>query len=84
MDRRVLVRVGIHGVIATLIAVGLAALFALPASSLAGVSYMVSWLPFIPGGIGEICVLASIFDIEPGYVAVHHLLRLFLLIALRV
>jgi len=82
LDRRVLARVGIHGVIATLIAVGLAALFALPASGLAGVSFMASWLAFMPGGIGEICAVASIFDIEPGYVAVHQLLRLFLLIAL--
>lgn len=73
-------RVGKHAVAATLIIVGFSSVFALLASWLTGASYLTALLSFTPGGVAEMCLIAISFDVDPAYVAVHHLVRIGLLI----
>jgi len=69
-----------HAVIATLLVVAVSAVFALIASTLTQTSYLTALLSFTPGGVAEMCLIAIAFDIDPAYVAVHHLLRIAILI----
>lgn len=75
-----LAKAGLQGVIATLIAVAVSALFAIPASYIADVEFMAAWLAFVPGGVGEMCLVAALYHLEPTFVVAHQLLRLVLLI----
>jgi membrane AbrB-like protein len=80
VDPKMLAKGGLQGVIATVLAVVISALFAIPASMIAGVEFMAAWLAFMPGGVGEMCLVAALYHLEPTYVVAHQLLRLLLLI----
>jgi hypothetical protein len=74
------VRVSKHAVAATMIVIGLSAAFALLASWLTGTRYLTALLSFTPGGVAEMCLIAIAFDVDPAFVAVHHLVRIAILI----
>ncbi|WP_447956080.1 AbrB family transcriptional regulator [Vreelandella sp. EE7] len=62
--------------VATLAALAVLAVFAELIHQLLGVGRDVAFLALAPGGIGEIAILAVALDIDPVFVAFHHLLRM--------
>ncbi|AMD01687.1 AbrB family transcriptional regulator [Halomonas chromatireducens] len=62
--------------VATLLALAVLALFAETIHRLIGVPRDVALLALAPGGIGEMAILAVALDIDPVFVAFHHLLRM--------
>ncbi|WNL43221.1 AbrB family transcriptional regulator [Halomonas sp. PAMB 3264] len=62
--------------VATLLALMVLALFAEAIHQFLGVGRDVAILALAPGGIGEIAILAVALDIDPVFVAFHHLLRM--------
>ncbi len=70
-----------HAVAATALVMSVSALFALAVSALTGVPYLTALLSFTPGGVAEMCLIAIAFDIDPAFVAVHHLARIAILIS---
>lgn len=65
-----------QAVVATLVALGVLAIFAELIHQLLGVHRDVALLALAPGGIGEMAILAVALDIDPIFVAFHHLLRM--------
>ncbi|WP_043527167.1 AbrB family transcriptional regulator [Litchfieldella xinjiangensis] len=65
-----------QAVVATLLALGILALFAELIHQLLGVPRDVALLALAPGGIGEMAILAVALDLDPVFVAFHHLLRM--------
>lgn len=74
-------RVSRHAVAATAIIMTVSAAFAWFVSQLTGVAYLTALLSFTPGGVAEMCLIAIAFDIDPAFVAVHHLVRIVILIS---
>lgn len=62
--------------IATLVALAVLAGFAELIHRLVGVPRDVALLALAPGGIGEMAILAVALDLDPVFVAFHHLLRM--------
>ncbi|MBR9904206.1 MAG: AbrB family transcriptional regulator [Gammaproteobacteria bacterium] len=62
--------------VATLLALLVLALFAELIHQLLGVGRDVALLALAPGGIGEMAILAVALNIDPVFVAFHHLLRM--------
>ena len=62
--------------VATLLALVVLALFAELIHQLLGVGRDVALLALAPGGIGEMAILAVALNIDPVFVAFHHLLRM--------
>ncbi|QTF91538.1 AbrB family transcriptional regulator [Halomonas sp. BM-2019] len=62
--------------VATMLALAVLALFAELIHRLLGVPRDVALLALAPGGIGEMAILAVALDIDPVFVAFHHLLRM--------
>ena len=75
-------RVSRHAVVATGVVIAVSAAFAGVASALTGTPYLTSLISFTPGGVAEMCMIAMAFDIDPTFVAVHHLLRIAILVTL--
>ncbi|MDX2222180.1 MAG: AbrB family transcriptional regulator [Rhodospirillaceae bacterium] len=69
-----------HAVAATAIVIGVSAAFAGFAAWLTDTPYLTALVSFTPGGVAEMCLIAIAFDIDPAYVAVHHLARILILI----
>lgn len=78
---RELFGLGRYALGAVFLAVGLAALFAAAISAFLEVGYLAALLALTPGGVAEMCLIAVALDIDPAFVAVHHLARLLLLMA---
>lgn len=78
---RELLDLGRYALGAVFLAVGLAALFAAAISAFLDVGYLTALLALTPGGVAEMCLIAVALDIDPAFVAVHHLARLLFLIA---
>jgi membrane AbrB-like protein len=74
-------RVSSHAVAATALVISVSAVFAYGVSVLTGVPYLTALLSFTPGGVAEMCLIAIAFDIDPAFVAVHHLARIAILIS---
>ena len=64
--------------IAFMISITVAMIFAWPAAHLAGVSYATALIAFAPGGLEAMSVLAFSMGLDPLYVGAHHLLRFLL------
>ncbi len=62
--------------VATLLALAVLAIFAELIHQLLGVPRDVALLALAPGGIGEMAILAVALEIDPVFVAFHHLLRM--------
>lgn len=75
-------RVSRHAVVATLVVIAVSAVFAAGASALTGTPYLTALISFTPGGVAEMCLIAIAFDVDPAFVAIHHLTRIAMLITL--
>ena len=73
-------RVSRHAVAATALVIGVSAVFAWAVSGITGAAFLTTLLSFTPGGVAEMCLIAIAFDIDPAFVAVHHLVRIAILI----
>tara|TARA_X000001036_G_scaffold415118_1_gene430961 strand:- start:110 stop:772 length:663 start_codon:yes stop_codon:yes gene_type:complete len=65
-----------HGLIATILLVLLGLLAAYIATFFVETNFLSLILSFCPGGIYEVAVIAIAFDLEPDFVAFHHIIRL--------
>lgn len=74
------VRVGRFGMLYALFALVVAALMAWLVASVTSLPFVAVMLALIPGGVGEMAVIAMVMGIDPVYVVSHHILRLLLLI----
>ncbi|MFY0991973.1 AbrB family transcriptional regulator [Halomonas sp. C05BenzN] len=68
-----------QALVATLVALAVLSLFAELIHRLVGVPRDVALLALAPGGIGEMAILAVALDLDPVFVAFHHLLRMIVL-----
>ncbi|MDN6322024.1 MAG: AbrB family transcriptional regulator [Halomonas sp.] len=76
MTRKLLGRYLWQSGVATLLALMVLVLFAELIHQLLGVGRDVALLALAPGGIGEMAILAVALNIDPVFVAFHHLLRM--------
>tara|TARA_B100001142_G_scaffold271462_1_gene278004 strand:+ start:677 stop:1693 length:1017 start_codon:yes stop_codon:yes gene_type:complete len=65
-----------HGLVATLLLVFLGLIAAFIATFFVDNNFLTLILSFCPGGIYEVAVIAIAFDLEPDFVAFHHIIRL--------
>tara|TARA_Y100000591_G_C21729599_1_gene643301 strand:+ start:31 stop:1110 length:1080 start_codon:yes stop_codon:yes gene_type:complete len=65
-----------HGLIATILLVLLGLVSAFIATFFVDTNFLSLILSFCPGGIYEVAVIAIAFDLEPDFVAFHHIIRL--------
>ena len=66
----------------TAILMAVTAVFAAAVSGLTGVGYFAALLAYAPGGVAEMSLIALAIDADPGFVALHHVVRIgFILIA---
>ncbi|MDX1657042.1 MAG: AbrB family transcriptional regulator, partial [Candidatus Competibacteraceae bacterium] len=77
-----LLRLGRHALGAVVLALMVAAAFAALIAQLPGVDYLPALLALSPGGIAEMCLIAVAWNIDPAFVAFHHLARMLMVIAL--
>ena len=69
-----------HSFIATAILVTLGILAAIAASYFVDNSFLSLLLSYCPGGIYEVAVIAIAFDLDPNFVAFHHIIRLLMIL----
>jgi uncharacterized protein len=77
-----LIEVGRYGLLFGLYAVAMALPTAWLVSYLFELPFAAVLLALLPGGVGEMAVIAVALDIDPVYVVSHHVLRMLLLIVL--
>ena len=65
-----------HGLVATILLVLLGLIAAYVATFFVDNNILSLILSFCPGGIYEVAVIAIAFDLEPDFVAFHHIIRL--------
>ena len=65
-----------HGLVATILLVLLGLLAAYIATFFVDTNFFSLILSFCPGGIYEVAVIAIAFDLDPDFVAFHHIIRL--------
>ncbi len=66
----------LHSIVATTILVVLGLIAAYSATFFVDTSILTLILSFSPGGIYEVAVIAIAFDLDPDFVAFHHIIRL--------
>ena len=66
----------LHSMVATIILVLLGLIAAYVASFFVDTNILTLILSFSPGGIYEVAVIAIAFDLDPDFVAFHHIIRL--------
>ena len=69
-----------HSFIATTILVTLGLLAAIAATYFVDTNFLTLLLSFSPGGIYEVAVIAIAFDLDPNFVAFHHIIRLLMIL----
>lgn len=77
---RALLAVGRHAALVAAMMIALAAAVAAGLGGLLDLDILATLLAFVPGGVAEICLIAVVLDADPAFVAVHHLLRLSLIL----
>lgn len=75
-----LLKVSGYAVLATTLGMLMAALFAVLTWKLTGIPLSHAFLSLVPGGVGEMALIATAAGIDPLYIAYIHLIRLFVLI----
>jgi hypothetical protein len=60
----------------TAILMAVTALFAAGVSAATGVGFFAALLAYAPGGVAEMSLIALAIDADPGFVAVHHVVRI--------
>ena len=71
-----------HGAVMTAMMLLLAAGFALVVQPLAGVALLPLLIAYVPGGVAEMALVALALGIDPALVAVHHAVRIVLVVGL--
>ena len=69
-----------HGLVATVMLVLLGLLAAYAATFFVETNFLTLILSFSPGGIYEVAVIAIAYDLEPDFVAFHHIIRLLMIL----
>ena len=69
-----------HGLIATIILVLLGLVAAYVATFFVDTNFLTLILSFSPGGIYEVAVIAIAYNLEPDFVAFHHIIRLLMIL----
>ncbi|MCP1313342.1 AbrB family transcriptional regulator [Halomonas sp. 707D7] len=77
---RQVLSVGRFGIAYALFALAAAMLMAWLVASFTSLGFTAVLLALIPGGVGEMAVIATVMGIDPVYVVSHHVLRLLILI----
>jgi len=70
----------LHSLVATVILVTLGLLAAIVAIYFVDTNFLTLLLSFSPGGIYEVAVIAIAFDLDPNFVAFHHIIRLLMIL----
>lgn len=76
-----LLRLGVAGVVATVVSVAVSIVGALCVAWLTGLSFPVVWVAFAPGGVEGMAVIGLALGYDPAFVATHHMFRILLVIA---
>ena len=69
-----------HSLVATVMLVALGLLAAIVATYFVDTNFLTLLLSFSPGGIYEVAVIAIAFDLDPNFVAFHHIIRLLMIL----
>ena len=69
-----------HSVVATLLLVLFSVIAAIAASFVIDKNFFSLLLAYCPGGIYEVAVIAIAFDLDPEFVAFHHIIRLLMIL----
>jgi len=69
-----------HGLVATIILVLLSLVAAYVATFFVDTNFLTLILSFSPGGIYEVAVIAIAYNLEPDFVAFHHIIRLLMIL----
>ena len=69
-----------HSLVATVMLVALGLLAAIVAAYFVDTNFLTLLLSFSPGGIYEVAVIAIAFDLDPNFVAFHHIIRLLMIL----
>jgi membrane AbrB-like protein len=69
-----------HSVVATLLLVIFSVIAAVAASFVIDKNFFSLLLAYCPGGIYEVAVIAIAFDLDPEFVAFHHIIRLLMIL----
>lgn len=77
-----LLRLSLHGVGAVLVLLGVTTVFSYGLSSLLDLEFLPILLAFAPGGVAEMCLIALALDVDPAFVAFHHLVRISMILLL--
>ena len=72
----------LHSIVATTILVVLGLFAAYVATFFVETNILTLILSFSPGGIYEVAVIAIAFDLDPNFVAFHHIIRLLIILFL--
>ena len=75
-----IVRNALHSFVATFVLVMLGLLAAYMASLVIDKNFFTLLLSYCPGGIYEVAVLAIFFNLDPEFVAFHHIIRLLMIL----
>ena len=70
----------LHSIVATTILVLLGLIAACVATFFVDTNFLTLILSFSPGGIYEVAVIAIAFDLDPDFVAFHHIIRLLMIL----
>jgi hypothetical protein len=70
----------VHSFVATALLVVLGIIAAIAASYFVENSFLTLLLSYCPGGIYEVAVIAIAFDLNPNFVAFHHIIRLLMIL----
>jgi uncharacterized protein len=71
-----------HALVAVALIIAFSALSAMAVASVTGLDFLAVMLAFAPGGVAEMSLIAIAMDVDPGFVALHHLARIFEIILL--
>ncbi|MBI3504705.1 MAG: AbrB family transcriptional regulator [Proteobacteria bacterium] len=79
---RTIATTALHGVVSTLIMLGLAVAFAATFAAFTGQSFPGLVLAYAPGGFAEMSLIALALSVDSAFVASHHLIRIILVVTL--
>ncbi len=75
-EARIVARIAGHTLVSVSLLLLVAASIAGLLSVVTGIPFIAGMLAFSPGGLAEMSIIALAMDVDPAYVAVHHLLRI--------
>jgi membrane AbrB-like protein len=77
-----LVRLSGYAILATIVIIGFTGVVAYGVSVWLDLNFMAVLLAFAPGGVAEMSLIALALNIEPSFVAFHHIVRIFEIVLL--